>query len=134
MDINFVAVVGAAIASMAVGSTWFSQSLFGKAWLREAGISGGEIDKAKAKGMGKTYAAAFVGALITAYVLAYFVGHPGMASAGATIGFWAWLGFLAPVDYGAVLWQGKSVRYFWIITLHNLVSLLVMGAIIGAFN
>ena len=72
----------------------------------------------------------FIGNLVTAYVLSNFVGSPGMVSAGAVIGFWAWLGFLAPYQLNMVTWGDKSMREVWICSLGSLVSLVVMGSVL----
>lgn len=116
-SINFAGVLAAAIASMIIGSVWYSSALFGG-------------DSAKQKGMGKAYLITFIGNLVTAYVLANFIGNPGMVSAGAAVGFWAWLGFLAPIALNHVVWENKPIKQYWISTLQHLVSFVVMGSVI----
>jgi len=52
-------------------------------------------------------------------------------SAGLMAGFWSWLGFVAPVTTGMVLWEGKSWK-LWILTSgYYLVALLVMGLLLS---
>ena len=116
-SINLAGVLAAAVASMIVGWVWYSTSLFG-------------TEKIKAKADNKAYLITFIGNLVTAYVLSNFVGSPGMVSAGAVIGFWAWLGFLAPYQLNMVTWGDKSMREFWICSLGSLVSLVVMGSVL----
>ncbi|MCR4312064.1 MAG: DUF1761 domain-containing protein [Candidatus Uhrbacteria bacterium] len=78
----------------------------------------------------------FVGILIMAYVLAHFIEYAGASTAkeGAEGGFWSWLGFIAPVTLGTVLWGGKSWKLWAINNGHYLVALLVMGAIIAGWK
>jgi len=134
--INYLAIVVAAIASMIIGFIWYGP-LFGKTWMQLSGITQEKIDAAKAKGMTKTYIIAFVGSLVMSNVLAHslvfaaaFYKVSGMP-AGLMSGFWNWLGFVATVTLGAVLWEGKPWK-LWVLTNgYYLVSLLVMGVILA---
>lgn len=135
VSVNVVAVIVAAIASMVVGMTWFSKAVFGNLWMQLSGKTDKDMQKAKAKGMGKTMVAAGIAALVTSYVLAYFL-H--MINAlvwvdGVQAGFWLWLGFVAPLELGMVLWEGKPIKLYILKTAHNLVNLIVMGAILAAW-
>lgn len=121
-DANIITILVAAALGMAVGAVWYSPKVFGAARTKHSGVNG------------KTHLMTFISNVVTAYVLAYFIGNPGMASVGAAVGFWAWLGFVAPVNFGAVLWGGKPMRYFWMNTLHHLVTLVVMGVAIAAWS
>lgn len=133
VDINYFAVLAAAIVNMALGSFWFSTKGFGKQWMALSGIT---PDPAKAKGMQKLYAIAFVGALVMSYVLAHFVDYAGAATIGqgAQAGFWSWLGFVAPVMLGMVLWEGKPWKLYVINTSYYLVLLLVNGALLAVWS
>ena len=51
--------------------------------------------------------------------------------AGIKVGFLSWLGFVAPVTLGSVLWEGRSWK-FWILTNgYYLITLVVMGSILA---
>ncbi len=135
MDINYLALIVAAIASMVIGSLWYGP-LFGKAFMRAMGMdkpSGGEQAE-MAKGMMISYAVQFVASLVMFYVLAMFMGDLGQltVSGGMMVGFWAWLGFVVPVKLADALWGGKMIL-FWIGASNMLLTLLVAGAIIGAW-
>ena len=131
--VNYWAVLVAAVASMALGMLWYSQSLFGKAWMREMGFTKESMERAKARGMQKIYVAAFVGSLITAYVLAHFVFVWAATDfVGAfQLAFWTWLGFVATVMLGGVLWEGKSMKLYAINALYHLASIYVMALILA---
>ena len=120
---------------MVVGSIWYGP-LFGKKWLKLSGISQADMQKAQKKGMGKTYAIAFVGALLMSYVFAVshifastYLGVSGLA-AGFTCAFFTWLGFIAPVTLGPVLWEGKPWKLWALNAGYYLVVLLVISIII----
>ncbi|MBI3026774.1 DUF1761 domain-containing protein, partial [Candidatus Woesearchaeota archaeon] len=49
------------------------------------------------------------------------------------LGFWVWIGFLATTQIGMVLWEGKPIKLYIINTLHYLVVLAVMSAILAVW-
>ena len=68
-DVNYLAVVVAAISSFVLGGLWYSPVLFGKAWMRESGF-----DESKAGHPGKVFGLAFIFSLIAAFCFASLVG------------------------------------------------------------
>jgi hypothetical protein len=130
--VNWIAVLVAAIVSMVIGIIWYGP-LFGKKWMEMSGKTMKDFEGMKSK-MPIMYLKGFVMALITAYVLATIIGWLGVNTIvdGAVIGVWAWIGFVATVQYGSVLWEGKRHKLFLLNTAQSLVSLIVMGALIAA--
>ena len=134
VPINYLAVVAAAVASMALGMAWFG-FLFGKQWIALMGWTPEEIEVAKARGR-RSYVLAALGSLVMAYVLAHVLIFASAyfmitgISAGLMVGFWNWLGFVAPVTLGAVLWEGKPWKLWALDNGYQLLSLLVMGVIL----
>lgn len=132
MEVNFLAVLLAAIASMVLGSLWYGP-VFGKQWMMMAGIS---EEKMKAGGKNAMIAAmvtGFITSLVTAYVFATFLRYVGemTVQSGLTLGFWVWLGFFATTQLGVVIWEMKSVKLYVLNTAYSLANLLIMGAIVG---
>ncbi len=138
VPINYLAVVAAAAASMIIGMAWYG-FLFGKQWVALMGWTPEEIEAAKAKGR-KSYAFAALGSLVMAYVLAHALAFAsaylqvGGVNAGLTAGFWNWLGFIAPVTLGAVLWEGRPWKLWVLNNAYWLVTLLVMGVILALWR
>ncbi len=139
VPINYLAVLVAAIASMVIGSLWYGP-IFGKQWVALSGMPSDKMDKAKAQGMGKAYAIAFVGSLLLSYVLAHaivFAGsymHVEGIKLGLTAGFWNWLGFIVPVTLGSVLWEMRPWK-LWVINIsYHLVTLMLMGIILALWT
>lgn len=135
VNVNFVAVLAAAIASMVIGFLWYGP-LFGKQWISLMGwgkMTKAQMDKMK-KSAGKGYAVMFITALVMAYVLAHIVSYAGATTAleGAQAGFWVWLGFVATIALGSVLWEGKPIKLYYLNAAYHLVNLAVMGAILVA--
>ena len=135
-DINYIAVLVSAIVSMFIGFLWYSPLLFGKVWMKESGQTKKDIKGVKKKGMAPYYLAAFIATLLMSFILAYFVQYAAATTLfeGMQAGFWIWLGFVAPVLLGSVLWEGKSFRYYMINVFHYLATLLVMAGIMAVWQ
>jgi len=113
MDINWVAVIAAAIAMFAVGGFWYMVP-FGKIWGEMHGfdkLSKKEQKEAQSK-MGPYYGAQIVVTVISAAVLAHFiVALPNVEF--YKIAFWLWLGFIVPTEVSAVIFGGTEPK--WIV-------------------
>lgn len=62
-EVNYLAVIAAAVATFLLGGLWYSSALFGKAWQREAGVSEAQMKNAD---MAKIFGLAFVLSLVAA--------------------------------------------------------------------
>ena len=133
MDGNWLAIIVAAVAAMVLGFLWYGP-LFGKYWMKLTGMTESKMKDAKAKGMTKSYVIMMVSAVVMAYVLAMFIEKVSATDlmSGAMVGFWAWLGFAATVQMSKVLWGDESWELYCLETGYYLVSLTLMGAIIGS--
>lgn len=138
VPINYLAVLACGVSAMVLGFLWYGP-VFGKAWMKELGMTmpGEEEMKAMQGKMMKSYALMFVGAIIMAFTLAHNVvfGSAYLAMSGAEAGlqagFWNWFGFVVPVLMGAVLWEKKTWKAFFINIGYYLVLLLIMGVILS---
>lgn len=132
-DVNYLAVLIAAVVNMAVGAYWYSPAGFGKQWAQLMGWSDLSRMNDMKKGAGKSYAWMFVAALVMSFVLANVVRLAGATTVmeGAMVGFWVWLGFVATVQIGSILWDMKPAKLFAINTAYSLVTLLINGALLA---
>jgi len=132
--INYPIVLLAGVISMAVGFVWYSKIFFGPTWSTLMGMTDKTLKEAQAK-MGPMYGLSFLGALVMAYVLALLVNYMGAADflSGVTVGFWAWLGFVMPVQLTGEIFSSKpfNVKLLAINTGYQLTSLLLMGAVLA---
>ena len=135
VSINLVAVLVTSIIAMVIGFLWYSPVLFGNAWMKLSKLTPKDMEKAKKKGMGKTYFLSFLGILLMNYVLAHFVDYTQATSffEGILTGFWVWAGFVAPVLLGSIFWEGKPVKLYLINSLHYLVMLAVSAGILAVW-
>jgi hypothetical protein len=136
ISINYLAILIAAIASMVIGFLWYGP-IFGKKWIAMMGWSEEQITEAKKKGMAKSYVLNFIGSLVMSYVLAHalifasaYMKVDGV-SAGVTVGLWNWLGFIAPVTLGAVLWERRPWKLWVLNNGYYAVALVIMGIILA---
>lgn len=133
IEINYWAVLVAAIAAMVVGYVWYSLPVFGRMWM---GLIGKTEEQIKADYKPTTMLWSYVVAALMAYVLAHFiqmVGADTMARALSTA-FWAWLGFIFTVILTNAFYEGRSAKLVWINGLYQLVTVLAMAAILFAWQ
>ncbi len=129
VQMDWLAVGIAAVLNMVIGFLWYSKWLFGDAWLKLQGRKGEEM-----KGGQLSLLWGVINSLVIAYFLAFFQGCLGVTtvSDGVFVGFCIWLGFVATTQISSVIWGGRSLRLFFLDTGYKLLSLLVMGGVIGA--
>ncbi len=129
VDVNYLAVLLAGISAMVVGGLWYSPTMFAKPWAKAAGLKMSDMQSANMK---LAYPLMFVGALIEAYVLKHFLtyAHAMSLSDGLTGSFWIWLGFIVPLSLSGVLFEKKAWNWYFITVGYQLVTLLVMAAIL----
>ena len=128
-NVNWVAVIIAAVAGVVIGFIWYLPQVFGRRW---AAATGRELP-ARGDVSRTFYVAGVVQSLVVAYVLALFISALGGASLvdGVVVAALAWIGFVAVGTLNTVLYEGRSLEYWMINAGYALVSLLVMGGIVG---
>ena len=139
VTVNYLAVFLAALSSMVVGSIWYSQSVFGKMWAKLAKI---KMDrKPAASEMVVLLGGTFIASLVTAYVLAHvsFLSHSffkndSFLQDALATAFWLWLGLTAARIFVHDAFEGRPWKLTLLTVSHELVTLLVMGLIIGWFG
>jgi hypothetical protein len=131
-NINWLAVVAATLSAFAIGGLWYSSLLFGKSWMKASGMTD---EKAKSANMLKIYGTAFIFILIAAINLAYFLADPSItAGKGAFYGFLTGFGWVFMGIGVTALFEQRSWTYIFINGFYWVVSLTVMGLILGAWK
>lgn len=128
-SVNLLAVLVAAAASFVVGSLWYSPLLFGDVWMKLAGI---KKTKKKTPYMLLRYLVYFAGMFIMSFVLAHILLFMAASTVleGLLTGFWLWLGFIAPITLGGILWENKPIMLFVLNNVFNLISLGILSTIL----
>jgi len=132
VTVNYGAVAVAALAGYLIGGLWYGP-LFGEAWRKLS-----KVDELKPTpsvvmiGLVST----FIMSLVLSYSLVYantVHGTSGVWS-GLCAGSWAWLGFVAPVTVGSVIYEKKPWKLWLVNNGYWLTSLLVMGVILAVWR
>lgn len=135
-NINFLAVIAATLSTFLVGWLWYGP-LFGKAWMKEIGVTEDEVEQGN---MAKIFGFSFVFEFIMAFCLAmFFYGSPEgaemiTAGSGAFYGFltgFGWIFFAMAVNS---LYEQKSWKYIFINGGYWTVTFTIMGLILGAWK
>lgn len=127
MEINWLAVLGAALSSFLLGGVWYS-ALFAKAWQSAAGLSDEQV---KNGNMALIFGGSFVLALIASATFAMFLGDVD-ATTGALYGLCAglcWVTASFGINY---LFERKSLALFLINGGYHTLQFTLIGLILGA--
>ena len=139
VDLNYWAILVSAVASFILGALWYSPVMFVKPWRKMMGLTQQHMEEAKKKGMkkvmAKLYIGNFIATLIMVYVLSHFVDYAQAKTItdGLQLGLWVWLGFIATLLFGSILWEGKPFKLFLINAGYRLVELLIVASILSAW-
>lgn len=136
IDVNFWAVLLAGISAMVVGTLWYSPMVFGDVWRKTV-----KLDKKKMQTeMVQTMIITFFAALVTALTIAIitflynqFYGHS-FLEAGVITAIWLWIGINTPAILSGSLFEQRRKKAILINVGNQLVTLVVMGLIIGAWH
>lgn len=132
IPVNWWAVLVAALLRFLVGFVWYSPVAFVKPWQAVAGLTPAGMQQ----GMPRAIAIEISMSLLMAFALANIIGASGITDwfNGALAGLWLWAGFVVATHLP--LW-GFENRPFKLIAINlgcHLVSLLAMGALLGAWR
>jgi Protein of unknown function (DUF1761) len=130
VDVNWIAIIVAAIVPMVLGALWYSPLLFAEPWMRAVGRTREELGDA-ALGYLLSAAAAF----LSSYVIARIMRWADVDDVwnGALVGVLIWVGFVGTVLAVTTYFSGRP-RELWLINAgYQLVAIVLMGAIHGAW-
>ena len=156
MNINFLALLLAALSSLVVGFIWYNPKVFGNIWMKETGIT---QEDGKGKNMIAIFAMSIFYAFLISFLLQMLVIHQfgalGMVGGddtkalpsyaafmadygtafrtfkhGALHGFMTGLFLALPVIGTNALYEGRSWKYVLVTGGYWVVTCMIMGAII----
>jgi len=160
MEINFLALLAAACSTLVVGFIWYNPKVFGNAWMRESGMT---EEKMKGANMALTFGVSILYAFFISFILQMLTIHQfgaiGMVGGDPTIAKPSYVEFMA--DYGSAfrtfkhgalhgfmtglflalpiigvgaLYERRSFKYVLIAGGYWVVSMMIMGGIICAWQ
>lgn len=130
-EINYWAVLVAALATFVIGSIWYSPVLFAKAWMKELGFTAENMGKPN---MLKTFGGSFLLMLIMSFNLAAFYGGKLDWQEGMIYGALTGIGWVATAIGINYLYEQRSIKIWLINAGYMAVSFTAMGAILGAWH
>src|SRR5947209_18486133 len=129
-QVNYLAVLVAAVVIFILGGLWYSKALFAKRWIALMGKSEEELKAASASSnMPLMFVGAFICGLLIAWTLAIVMNHfpPFTAARGAAFGALCWLGFAASTSFATALFSLQPKQLWLINSGYNLVSFVLAG-------
>ncbi|MBP1137897.1 hypothetical protein JOE31_004129 [Arthrobacter sp. PvP023] len=135
-EINIWAVVLATLSSMVVGSVWYTPKVFGNYWMRLAKVTPSGDARDAIKPILITLVVSFVSALVlagSAAISQHFYGGNFLANTLITAVI-LWAGFTAARFITHDAFDGRPAGLTVLNCAHELVTLVVMGLIIGLFG
>jgi hypothetical protein len=130
-NLNWLAIVVAAISAFVLGGLWYSPLMFLKRWMKETGIT---EESTKRTNMLKLFGLAFILSFIAAFFLAMFIGSKAGAGFGAMAGFMAGFGWVFTFMGISYLFESRTFAHFLINSAYSIVSMTIMGFIIGVWQ
>ena len=135
-ELNYWAVLVAAVATFFLGAFWYSPILFAKAWMKAHGYSDEKLKEMMRAGAGKIYGVSFVSYVVMATMFSLFFFYTGAAGVrhGLLAGAGMWLGFVAPTSLTANMFSDKPLSAWLIDGGYQLCYLLLMGVILASWR
>ena len=129
MEINFLAVLVAAISSFGLGGLWYSPALFGTMWSKDANYV-----KETAGHPAKVFGVSFVFALVSALVYAWLMPAPSSALQALLQGLGVGAGFVAASFGINYQFANRTTRLLLIDGGYHTVQFVIYGLIIGLWR
>lgn len=127
MDVNWIAVLAAAVSSFLLGGLWYAPKVFGGVWQKAAGLSDEDL---AGRNLAMVFGGSFVLALLAAAMFAVFLGKVDPAT-GAGYGLSAGL-FWVATSFGInYLFERKPLALFLVNGGYHTVQFTLIGLILG---
>ncbi len=135
VEINYLAVVVAAIIYYAGGALWYSSVFLGKPWMTAVGLDVDKITSEK-KGVWKSYLTAFIAALFISYGLARVEAYMQVSdfAGGLHSGFWSWFCYVVTTMAMNYSFENRPLKLFLINAGYHLYGFIVMAVILAVWR
>lgn len=131
IEVTFFPVLAAGIVAVLIGWVWYHPKVFGSAWMRMSGVTPEMAERGK-KRMPLMALIGLLAAMLAAWVMNYvgiLLGVYDIVGA-VVLGFWCWVGFVAPTMLGIVLWEQKPLQLYFINSLYWLVTFVAIAVVL----
>lgn len=129
--INYLAVIVAVLAGYLLGGIWYSPKVFGNLWMSCLDKKAEDI-----KGAGRTMAISFMLTFSIGLSMAFAIQMVGVTNwaGGAFLAFLISTGFILPHSINEYLFDGYNMKALAIHQGYRIVSTVIMGIILGAWQ
>ena len=131
-NINYWAVIIAAIVNLIIGNFWYSPLILGNPWLKEHGFT--EEDFKDGLPMRMIMMISFTASFIAALAIAVFTGPQSDALNGAVTGALIALCWITTSKANHLLFEHRSFKLFLIHAGYDICGYIIMGLIIGVWH
>ncbi len=131
-QINFLAVLVAALSSFIVGWLWYGP-LFGRKWMAYMGYTEDDLKKGSMP-MPVMMGVNYVATVLAAFAIAMFLGPESDASFGIFAGLMIAVFWIGTSRLNDVLYEDKPWGLFFINVGYYVVVYILMGGILGAWH
>lgn len=127
-EINYIAVLVAALIYFVFGALWYSPLLFAKPWMESAGLSEKDVQG----GSALIYIFPLIFYIIAAVVAAVLIKALGLTSIleGIFLAGLGWMGFLLPSMGSSMVFESRPTKLFLIYGGYHLLGFLVLGIVL----
>jgi len=135
-QLNYLAVLGTAVAGFLLGWLWYSPVLFARPWMAEMKFTPEKIKECAQQGMAKFFVQGFVYTLLGTFGLAVLLRAHGTTSwvKGAEFGAFVGLILIGARLLNAAVWEQRTLKLQAINLGHELVLFAVQGAILAVWR
>ena len=128
--IHWLAVIAAAVSTFLLGGLWYGP-IAGRAWMAASGMT---EEKARQGNMAVVFGVSFVLQLVAAFVLAMFIGAESTLAFGLFAGTSAGVAWVATALGVVYLFEQRPFAHWAVNAGYQIVSYMIMGAILGAWH
>jgi hypothetical protein len=130
-----VAILVVALVGFGLGTLWYSQFLFARAWMEEMKLTPESL-RASAGRVPLMMSGALLCTILSTFTLAALVAahHCSGPFKGAELGLFVAGGLVAAREGTNALFECRSLRHFLIVAGHDVALCTVQGAILGVWH
>lgn len=132
-NLNYWAILVAALSTFVVGSLWYSPILFVEKWMELNGFTRESL-KANSRPMPVIMGTSLITSLLAAFALAMFLGPDSTLGFGVFAGLIIGVIWIGTARFNSVLYENQKLTLFFIQAGYDVVTYAIMGAIIGAWH
>jgi hypothetical protein len=136
LDVNWWAVLAAAVLNFVVTGAWYSRALFGRRWMELTGKTAQELERGGLLTIGQALVVTFLMAVVTATILAVVIHWSGVTEwwEGAFVGAFLWAGLMVTSQVVISAFEARPWGLLFLMAGHQLVEFVLMGFVLAVWQ